>query len=213
MANLQKKIDKLNREISSQLPKETLSAFADSITDLKKEGIEGNCISKGTKIPRFALKSTNGTFVSSDDLLANYDKIIIVFFRGIWCPYCNLELKALQDSLSKVEKSNVKLVAVSPQKAKYSSSMKEKNAITFDILVDENNTFAKQLGISFYLQEFVVPHYQQLGIDLKEFNGNDENGLPIPAVYVFDKDYNVTYSFTDVNYMNRVNIDELIMNL
>lgn len=213
MVNLQKQIENLNTEIGSQLPEEILSAFADSINDLKQRKIESNCISKGMKIFPFTLKSSNGTIVSSDNLLTKYDKVIVAFFRGLWCPYCNLELKALQDSLSKIENCNVKLVAISPQKEEYSSSMKENNAIMFDVLVDESNTFAKQLGISFYLQDFVISHYQELGIDLQEFNGNNENSLPVPAIYVFDKDYNVTYSFVDTNYMNRVNIDELIMNL
>lgn len=213
MANLQKQIENLNVEIGSQLPKETLSAFAYSIADLKKKGIENNCISKGMKMPPFILKSANGSVLNSDDLLSKYDKIIIAFFRGIWCPYCNLELRALQDSLSKIENEKVKLVAVSPQKSGYSLSMNEKNEITFDVLVDENNVFAKQLGISFSLQDAVLPHYQRLGIDLKEFNGNNENTLPVPAVFVVDKNYDVKYSFVDVNYMNRVDINELIKSL
>jgi peroxiredoxin len=91
--------------------------------------------------------------------------------------------------------------------------MKKEHEITFDILVDEDNTFAEQLGIAFNVQDFIIPHYQQLGIDLRTYNGNNENSLPIPAVFVVDKDYNVTYSFIDVNYMNRVNINELIMSL
>lgn len=213
MTNLQKQIENLNTEISSQLPSEILSAFADSIADLKKKGIENNCITKGMKIPQFTLKSSVGAIVSSEDLLTKYDKVIVAFFRGIWCPYCNLELKALQDSLNKIENNKVKLVAISPQKAEYSLSMKEKNKITFDILIDENNSFAKKLGISFSLQDYVISHYQQLGIDLKEFNGNNENNLPAPAIFIFDKDYNVTYAFVDTNYMNRANIDELIISL
>ncbi len=87
------------------------------------------------------------------------------------------------------------------------------NAITFDVLIDENNAFAKQLGISFHLQDFVKPHYQQLGIDLKEFNGNNEDSLPIPVIYVVSEDYNVAYSIVEANYMNEINIDELIMSL
>lgn len=213
MPNLQKQIENLNVEIGSQLPKDTLLAFSDSIADLKKKGIENNCISKGVKMPPFILKSANGVVLNSDDLLNKYDKIIIVFIRGVWCPYCNLELRALQASLTKIENDKVKLVAVSPQKSEYSLSMNEKNQITFDVLVDENNTFAKQLGVSFSLQDAILPHYQQLGIDLKEFNGNNENTLPIPAVFVVDKNYNIIYSFVDVNYMNRVDINELIKSL
>lgn len=213
MTNLQKQIENLNNEMSSQLPKETLLAFSNSIVDLKNKGIENNCIKEGMKVPRFVLKSVKGTIIDSDNLFGEYDTIVIVFFRGVWCPYCNLELRALQTSLDKIENGKVKLLAVSPQKIKHSLSMMENNEISFDILFDENNVFAQQLGISFQLQDFVVPHYQQLGIDLREYNGDNQNTLPVPAVFVVDKNYNITYSFVDTNYMNRIDIDELIMNL
>ncbi|SBW05494.1 Alkyl hydroperoxide reductase/ Thiol specific antioxidant/ Mal allergen [uncultured Dysgonomonas sp.] len=213
MTNLQKQIENLNNEMSSQLPKETLLAFSNSIVDLKNKGIENNCIKEGMKVPRFVLKSVKGTIIDSDNLFGEYDKIVIVFFRGVWCPYCNLELRALQTSLDKIENGKVKLLAVSPQKIKHSLSMMENNEISFDILFDENNVFAQQLDISFQLQDFVVPHYQQLGIDLREYNGDSQNTLPVPAVFVVDKNYNITYSFVDTNYMNRIDIDELIMNL
>lgn len=137
----------------------------------------------------------------------------MAFIRGLCCPYCNLELKALQDSLEKLEKCNAELVAVSPEKSEFSSGMKEKNSLSYDILTDENNLLAKKLGISFCLQNYVKPYYRQLGIDLNEFNGNAMDSLPIPAIYVFDKDHTITYSFIDANYMNRVSIDELISNL
>ena len=213
MANLQKQIENLNNAIGLQLPQDTLHAFAASIADMKEKKIENHSLKKGMQLPRFTLKSIKGTDIDSDSLLGEYDKIILAFFRGSWCPYCNLELKALQESLVKIENEKAKLIAISPQRPEYSQSAADDNKITFDILFDENNALAKQLGISFRLQDFVIPHYQQLGIDLKEYNGNDENILPIPAVFVVDKDYNVIYTFVDANYMNRVDTDELIRKL
>lgn len=213
MTNLQKQIETLNTEMSSQLPQEIFAAFAKSIEDLKKVGIENTCIKKGMKVPRFTLKSTDGTDVKSDDLLNKYDNIVLAFFRGIWCPYCNLELKALQARLNELKKNKSMLIAVSPQKPEHSIMMKNQNNLTINILFDENNKLAKQLGISFRLPETVVPYYEQLGIDLKEYNGNDENLLPVPAVFVINKNYEVIYSFVDVNYMNRIDIDELIKSL
>lgn len=213
MVNLQKQIEMLNNEMGSQVSPEILSAFERSITDLKKSGIDKTCIGKGMKMPKFTLKSSDGGSVNSDDLLSGRDKVVMAFIRGLWCPYCNLELKALQDSLEKLEKCNAELVAVSPQKSEFSSGMKEKNSLSYDILTDENNLLAKKLGISFCLQDYVKPYYRQLGIDLNEFNGNAMDSLPIPAIYVFDKDHTIIYSFIDANYMNRVSIDELISNL
>lgn len=213
MTNLQKQIENLNQTMSSQLPQEILNAFADSIADLKKDRIEDRSFRKGMKARSFSLKSSQGKTINSDNLLGEYDKIILVFFRGDWCPYCNLELRALQEALSRIENKKAKLIAASPQKQEYSSDMREKNQLSFDILFDKDNTLANQFGISFNLQDFVVPYYLQLGIDLNVHNGNNQNALPIPAVFVIDKDYNITYSFVDADYTNRVDIEELIKNL
>lgn len=213
MTNLQKQIENLNQTMSSQLPQEILNAFADSIADLKKDRIEDRSFRKGMKARSFSLKSSQGKTINSDNLLGEYDKIILVFFRGDWCPYCNLELRALQEALSRIENKKAKLIAASPQKQEYSSDMREKNQLSFDILFDKDNTLANQFGISFNFQDFVVPYYLQLGIDLNVHNGNNQNALPIPAVFVIDKDYNITYSFVDADYTNRVDIEELIKNL
>lgn len=213
MTNLQKQIENLNQTMSSQLPQEILNAFAYSIADLKKDRIEDRSFRKGMKARSFSLKSSQGKTINSDNLLGEYDKIILAFFRGDWCPYCNLELRALQEALSRIENKKAKLIAASPQKQEYSSDMREKNQLSFDILFDKDNTLANQFGISFNLQDFVVPYYLQLGIDLNVHNGNNQNAVPIPAVFVIDKDYNITYSFVDADYMNRVDIEDLIKNL
>lgn len=213
MTNLQKQIENLNQTMSSQLPQEILNAFADSIADLKKDRIEDRSFRKGMRARSFSLKSSQGKTINSDSLLGEYDKIILVFFRGDWCPYCNLELRALQEALSRIENKKAKLIAASPQKQEYSSDMREKNQLSFDILFDKDNTLANQFGISFNFQDFVVPYYLQLGIDLNVHNGNNQNALPIPAVFVIDKDYNITYSFVDADYMTRVDIEDLIKNL
>lgn len=213
MVNLQKQIENLNQLMVSQLPPDVLKAFADSIADLKKKKIEEFSSRKGMKVNPFNLKSVEWADVSSDRVLGEYNKIILAFFRGGWCPYCNLELKALQAALSKIESKNAKLIAISPQKPAYISEMIKKNCLSFDILFDEDNTLAREFGISFSLQEFVIPYYSQLGIDLNVYNGNNDNMLPIPAIFVIDKDYNITYSFVDANYMNRIDIEELLMNL
>lgn len=213
MAKLQKQIESLNLSIGSQLPLEIIDAFAKSIADLKDKEIENQAVKEGGRIARFTLKSMDETIVKSETLLESSEKIILAFFRGNWCPYCNLELKALQDSLPEIEGKKVKLIAVSPQRPEYSLKLIVENHITFDILYDENNLLAKSLGISFELQDFVLPYYQQLGIDFKKYNGYDENSLPIPAVYVIDRDYTITYSFVDSDYMNRLNIEDLIKKL
>jgi peroxiredoxin len=143
------------------------------------------------------------------ELLKN-GKVIVAFFRGSWCPYCNLELKALQGNLRQITDRNATLVAISPQTTDYSEELRNNHHLDFELLTDKDNALAKQLGISFGLQDFVIPTYGSLGIDLSEYNANDNNELPIPAVFVIDTDGNIIYRFVDTNYMNRIDIQELI---
>ncbi|MBP1167277.1 MAG: peroxiredoxin-like family protein [Chryseobacterium culicis] len=212
MNTLAMEIEQLNCELSLQLPKEMLDAFGHSIEDLKTKNIGQKSIQIGDKIPEFSIPNAVGKKVDSQEILKN-GKIILAFYRGSWCPYCNLELKFLQDNLSRIKEKNAVLVAISPQSPDHSLTMAEKNNLKFEVLTDHNNDFAKKLGIVFQLQDFVLPYYQDLGIDLSLFNNNNENTLPIPAVFVVDENGKILYKFLDVNYMSRVDIEELIQAL
>ena len=119
-------------------------------------------------------------------------------------------MKFLQDSLIRIKNKGAALIAVSPQSPDHSLSMIEKNNLEFEVLTDIDNNFAKKLGIVFQLQDFVLPYYKGLGIFLFDFNKNNDNTLPIPAVFVVDENRVVTYRFLDVNYMNRVDVEKLI---
>lgn len=202
-------IEQLNQELSSQLPQDILNAFGSSVEDLKTKNIEHNSIQAGQKMPEFLLPNAYGEKIHSTQILKK-GKMILAFYRGSWCPYCNLELKFLQDNLSRIKEKNAVLVAISPQNPDHSLTMVEKNNLEFEVLTDHNNDFAKKLGIVFQLQDFVLPYYQNLGIDLSLFNNNKENTLPVPAVFVVDENSKIIYKFLDVNYMNRIDIEELI---
>ncbi|MCJ7933261.1 MAG: AhpC/TSA family protein [Chryseobacterium sp.] len=212
MNRLATQIEQLNKELFSQLPKAMAEAFEQSIEEVKTKGIEENSIQIGEQIPAFSLPNIFGQQISSDEILKN-GKMMIAFYRGSWCPYCNLELKYLQDNLSRLRNKNITLVAVSPEGPEYSSMMAEKNNLEFEVLTDADNGFAQKLGIVFQLQDFVLLHYQNLGIDLLKFNKNTENTLPVPAVFVIDENRKVRYKFLDVNYMNQVDVEDLIQAL
>lgn len=212
MKNLEQQISELNENLAKQLPTEVLEVFGKSIQDLKAKNIEDSSIKIGDKFPDFSLSSTNDKTVALKELLQS-GKVIVAFFRGSWCPYCNLELKALQDNLKQITDKNVTLVAVSPQTSDYSEELKSNHNLEFELLTDKNNALAKQLGIAFELQNYVIPTYSSLGIELSEYNENNNNELPVPAVFVIDTNGSITYKFVDTNYMNRINIQELIAQL
>ncbi|WP_106914663.1 peroxiredoxin-like family protein [Chryseobacterium aurantiacum] len=202
-------IEQLNREFSSQLPNEIVETFGQSIEDLKNKKIEEHSIQIGEEIPEFSLLNPRGEIINSMEISKNR-KMILAFYRGSWCPYCNLELKFLQDNLSRIKDKNTVLIAISPQNIDHSFNMTEKNSLEFEVLTDTDNHFAEKLGIVFQLQDFVLPYYQSLGIDLSDYNKNTNHKLPVPAVFVVDENKVVTYKFLDVNYMNRVDVEELI---
>lgn len=212
MKNLKQQIEELNENLAKQLPTEVLEVFGKSIQDLKTKNIEENSVATGDRFPDFSLPNTNNEIVKLQELLQN-GKVIVAFFRGSWCPYCNLELKALQDSLKKIIGRKAILVAISPQTPDYSEELKGTHILDFELLTDKNNTLAKKLGISFGLQDYVIPTYGSLGIDLSEYNENHNNELPVPAVFLIDTNGSITYKFVDANYMNRINIKELIEQL
>lgn len=212
MSVLAKQIEQFNNELATQVPQEVLEAFGKSIEDLKTKNIEEKSIKLGAIMPDFSLPNAKNEIIHSKEILKK-GKMIIAFYRGSWCPYCNLELKALQENLSKINDKKVSLVAISPQSPDNSLSIIEKHNLTFEVLTDKDNTFAKQLGIIFELQDFVLPFYNALGINLSSFNKNDDNSLPIPAVFVVNENGIIIYKFADANYMNRIDIDELLNTL
>ena len=212
MLDLATQIQQFNIELAAQVPQEVLEAFGKSIEDLKTKNIEEKSIKIGETIPNFSLKNAKNEVVNSSDILKN-GKMIIAFYRGSWCPYCNLELKALQEKISEFKEKNATLVAISPQSPDNSLTVIEKHHLTFEVLTDKDNVFAKQLGIVFELQDFVLPYYHALGIDLSSFNENTNNSLPIPAVFVVNESSKIIYKFADANYMNRIDIDELLKTL
>ena len=212
MTDLATQIQQFNIKLAAQVPQEVLEAFGKSIEDLKTKNIEEKSIKIGETIPNFSLKNAKNEVVNSSDILKN-GKMIIAFYRGSWCPYCNLELKALQEKISEFKEKNATLVAISPQSPDNSLTVIEKHHLTFEVLTDKDNVFAKQLGIVFELQDFVLPYYHALGIDLSSFNENTNNSLPIPAVFVVNESSKIIYKFADANYMNRIDIDELLKTL
>lgn len=213
MINLNNLLDNLKLQITAKLPAHINKAFEDSIRDLKVNNIGESSSQNGDILPSFMLSNTKGQIIESDALLQENENLIIAFFRGSWCPYCNLELKALQNVLPEIRAKQTALVAITPQVIEKNAEMSTDTPFEFDILSDINNQYAKKLGIVFNLQDFVLPYYLQLEINLSEYNGNNENSLPIPAVFVIDKNKVIKFSSINADYTKRVNIEELLNSL
>ena len=134
--------------------------------------IENNSLINGNIFPSFSLKNQHNTTITLEDSL-DHEKLIIAFLRGSWCPYCNLELKALIEEIEKNEA--IRLIFITPQNTNANLEWISEYKTSSFILSDEENKLAKEVGIEFELQDDVIDHYKNLGIDLLKINTTNED--------------------------------------
>jgi len=130
--------------------------------------------------------------------------MLISFYRGEWCPYCNMAIKALQDSLPAIKAKGVTLVAISPELPNLSLTMQEKHDLQFPVLSDLGNNLARKLGILFQQPDTMVPILKAYGVDLQTRNGDNSHVVPFPASYLIDSKGIIRYAFLDPDYTHRL---------
>jgi peroxiredoxin len=187
----------------AQMPKEYSHAISKSIEDFVQTWNPANAINVGQPFPDFSLSDATGKQVSMRGLLAK-GPLLISFYRGGWCPYCNLALNALQDSLSAIKARGVTLVAISPELPDQSLTMQEKNELQFPVLSDVENNLARKLGILFQQPDTLRPILEANGVDLRARNGDDSYKVPFPASYLVDSKGIIQYAFLDPDYTRRL---------
>lgn len=203
MSKLIDEINKYRKDFSNTVPKEIQEKIQLAIEDLEKTQLSKDALKKGDKIKNFSLPNATGKEITLDNLLSSNDFLVINFYRGAWCPYCNLELKALQDIKKELKSLNAQLVAISPQTPDSSLTTKEKNEIDFEVLSDISNKVAKEFNLSYTLPITIVNLLKDTGRDLVEFNGNDDFTLPLAATYIVNKNKEIIYSFVKEDYRAR----------
>lgn len=197
---------------ASRIAPETLATIHKGITDLISSGIAEKSLKEGDSAPDFALPNATGGTVRLADLRAK-GPVVISFYRGGWCPYCNLELKALQQRLPEIAELGASLVAVSPETPDHSLTTAEKHALGFDVLSDEGNAVARRFGLVFEIDDDIKPIYENFGIDLERQNGDGSWQLPIPATYVIDADGSVRKAYANADYTDRLDPADVVATL
>ncbi|MEO1593154.1 MAG: peroxiredoxin-like family protein [Cyanobacteria bacterium J06632_22] len=176
---------------------------------LAATGIASNALTVGDTAPDFALPNAVGTTVRLSDLLQQ-GPVVINFYRGEWCPYCNLELRAFQQMLPDFTSAGAQLVAISPELPDHSLSVTEKHDLEFAVLSDVGNGVAKDYGLVFTLDPTLRPIYEKFGIDITGSNGDPSYELPMPATYVIDQDGKIRFAFADADYTQRAEPDAVL---
>jgi peroxiredoxin len=192
-----------------QPTKEALETMSRATAELIKTGQAQRAKKAGDAAPEFTLKDPDGNPVSSRELLAR-GPLVISFYRGVWCPYCNLELQALQTALPDIAARGASLVAISPQTAPNSRKSQRENKLGFPILSDVRSEVANAFGIRFALPDYLVELYKGFKNDLPVFNDDPSWVLPMPARYVIGTDGTIAYSEVNPDYTQRPDPSELL---
>ena len=207
--SLQYEIKKMQQEIIPTIPEDVLNTIFEATERLVQSGITKKSLKEGDRAPSFSLPNGTGDTVSSIEL-SRRGPLVVSFYRGGWCPYCNLELRALQHSLTDIKTLGAELVAISPELPDNSLSTKEKANLTFEVLSDVGNKVARDFGLVFALAEEIRPIYKNFGFDIPISNGNDSYELPVPATYVIASDSTIIYSFVEADYTKRAEPEDII---
>ncbi|ABE33328.1 redoxin family protein [Paraburkholderia xenovorans LB400] len=170
--------------------------------ELVASGQASRAIKAGDRAPLFTLKDQNGNDVSSAELLAQ-GPLVVTFYRGVWCPYCNIELHAINEALPQIRARGANVVAISPQTAVNSRKSVRDNSLNFPVLSDAKGETAAAFGLRFSLPDYLVDLYKNLRNDLPAFNDDPNWTLPMPARYIIGHDGIVLYSEVNPDYTHR----------
>ncbi|HVT83686.1 MAG TPA: peroxiredoxin-like family protein [Chitinophagaceae bacterium] len=165
-----------------------------------------------SKAPDFRAKDQTGLEVHLKDLLKR-GEVVLVFYRGQWCPYCNRELKRLEDSLQQIIAKSATLIAVTPEKPESITKTIEKTAASYSILYDDGLKIMKAYDVAFEVDDNTLTRYHNTGIDIEANNGKNGKYLPVPAVYIINQQSTIIYRYFEPDYKKRPSVKEILEHL
>ncbi|MCB0040501.1 MAG: AhpC/TSA family protein [Caldilineaceae bacterium] len=199
----------LEQERRAKRPAELQAVMDQATDDLAASGMAGGFLQVGDVAPDFVLPDVLGNAVALGDLRAQ-GPVALSFYRGAWCPYCNLEVQLLQQALPDIQALGATLVAISPQTPDNSLSLAEKHGLAFPVLSDAGNAVARRFGLVFTVPEALRAVYDKLGIDIPAHNGDGSFELPVPGTYVVGRDGTIAFAYANVDYTRRVAVRDIL---
>ena len=212
--SLQAKLDAFKADFEAGKPpynvsRSVIETMHRGTAELKASGQAERARKVGDRAPEFALSDAGAEIVRSADLLAR-GPLVVSFYRGVWCPYCNTELQALEAFLPQIEELGGSLVAISPQSPANGRKSARQNKLSFPILSDQGNQVAAAFGLQYHLPDYLIELYKQLGNDLPLVNGDPSWILPIPARYVIGQDGVIRYANVSADYTQRPEPEDML---
>ena len=200
----------LREQLGGMLPAEKLAIFDTDATDLGKRQVAPLKIHVGDKAPLFGLPNPQGESIKLADLLQQ-GSVVLTFYRGVWCPYCNLEIKNLQAILPHIKAAGANLVAISPMTPDFSKNMQEQNALDFHVLSDVDNAVSRQYTSVFQNPESSIKAMADLGYDFYSFYDSHSGELAVPATFIIRQSGEVLFARSaGGDYRQRIEPQEIL---
>jgi peroxiredoxin len=193
----------------SSLPDDDAQIVGASFEKLHASHTGEKAIAVGEIAPDFTLPGATGELINLHNKL-NEGPVVLSFYRGGWCPFCNLELQALQALLPEIKALGANLIGISPETPDNSMTTAEKHQLEFDVLSDVGNKTARDYGLIFTVYEEMRPLYLKWGLDVPASNGDDSWELPVPATYVIDSNCVARAVHADKDYTKRMEPEQIL---
>lgn len=212
MPTLEQKIKEYDAIKRTKVPGDVLAVMEGATEALRASGLGQGAFVTGDQFPDFALPDQHGVGRPLSHYLAE-GPVVLNIYRGGWCPYCNLEMQALNIALPEFVKRGVTLLGLTPEMPTTAQDTLTANELAITVLSDEGNRVSASLGLVFELPEVLRPIYERFGIDIPASNEDDSFTLPVPATYILGQDRVVRYHFVNVDYTQRAEPTQLLAEL
>lgn len=209
---LASRIATMQQQLASQVPPDVITKLGAEITALAGSSAGSDAPKVGGKAPDFALTDISGaSFRLSDQLRKG--PVAVVFYRGQWCPYCDLQLRSYQEIMPQVHDLGGQIIAISPQTVEASKATAADRKLSFPVAADPGNKVARQYGLVFKMSEGMQAILKGFQIDIPSMNGDASQELPVPATFVVGRDGIIKTAFCDANYTVRLEPQALLESL
>lgn len=209
---LQDQLDAVRAQELQKSPPHVRRIREEAFDHLVSTGVSDRILEAGDRAPDFELEDIRGDRLSLKDLCRS-GPVILNFFRGGWCPFCSLELRAYQSIIESIEDVGAALVAISPETPEQLREAVAENEISFPVLSDRDNETARSYGLVYALPEALRQVYEGFGLDLPHRQGNDRFELPIPATYLVDTDQRIRRAYANLDQTRRAEPEDFLQGL
>ncbi len=205
---VRKELEAFREKSSKTAPPDRIRIYEQGIDEVRKSGVTDKALKVGDKAPDFELPGASGKKVKLSERLAR-GPVVVTWYRGGWCPYCNIALRGFHKSLPEIRAAGASLVAISPETPDNSMTTAEKNHLDFDVLSDRGNKVAHAYGVAYKIPRVIAEQFKGR-LDLAKYNGDDSGTLPLGATYVIDREGIIRYAFVDSDYRKRAEPSDVV---